>query len=82
MGVDASSKAEREELFTAWRTFLETVAEEAFALLGQGRCLAALGKPEAEKPLFEARKLFSALGAEPALAETDALLAEQQPAAP
>ena len=27
VGVDASSSAEREELFAAWRTFLETVAE-------------------------------------------------------
>jgi hypothetical protein len=57
------------------------VAEEAFALLGQGRCLASLGNPEAEKPLLEARRLFSSLGAEPALAEAEALLAEQQPAA-
>jgi len=63
-----------------WALF-GVVAEEAFALLGQGRCLAAIGKPEAEKPLLEARKLFAGLGAEPALREIEALLAEQQPAA-
>jgi class 3 adenylate cyclase/tetratricopeptide (TPR) repeat protein len=66
------------EAASRWALF-GVVAEEAFALLGQGRCLAALGKPEAEKPLLEARRLFSSLGAEPALAETEALLAEHQP---
>jgi tetratricopeptide (TPR) repeat protein len=67
------------EAASRWALF-GMVVEEAFALLGQGRCLAALGKPEAEKPLLEARTLFAKLGAEPALAEVDALLAEQQPA--
>jgi class 3 adenylate cyclase/tetratricopeptide (TPR) repeat protein len=67
------------EAASRWALF-GVVAEEAFALLGQGRCLAALGKTEAEKPLLEARKLFASLGAEPALVETEALLAEQQPA--
>jgi len=28
VGVDVSSQAEREELFAAWRGFLETVAEQ------------------------------------------------------
>ena len=50
--------------------------EEAQALLGQGRCLTALGRaPEAAAPLAAAREVFIHLGAKPALAETDALLA-------
>jgi tetratricopeptide (TPR) repeat protein len=63
-----------------WREF-GNVPERAYALLGQGRCLAALGKREAEKPLRDARELFTAMGYRPALAETEALL-EQTAAAP
>ena len=49
--------------------------EEAQALLGQGRCLVALGKaPEAAAPLAAAREIFVRLGAKPALAETDGLM--------
>ena len=33
VGVDASSPAERDELFTAWRRFLETVAEQTPTVL-------------------------------------------------
>ena len=33
VGVDVSSDAERDELFAAWRTFLETVAEESPCVL-------------------------------------------------
>jgi len=51
--------------------------EEAQALLGQGRCLVALGRaPEAAQPLVQAREIFERLGARPSLAETDAFLAE------
>ncbi len=51
--------------------------EEGHALLGQGRCLVALGRaPEAAAPLAAAREIFARLGAKPALAETDALLAQ------
>jgi class 3 adenylate cyclase len=51
------------------------VPEEAFALLGQGRCLLGLGRePEAVPVLQAAREIFVRLGAAPALAETDALL--------
>ena len=47
--------------------------EEAQALLGQGRCLVALGKtPEAAAPLAAAREIFARLGAKPALAEAEA----------
>ena len=57
-----------------WRTF-GVVPEQAFALLGQGRCLVALGHlTEAAQPLSQARDIFQELQAAPALAETDALL--------
>jgi tetratricopeptide (TPR) repeat protein len=49
--------------------------EEAQALLGQGRCLVALGRaPEAAAPLVAAREIFARLGARPALAETKVVL--------
>ncbi len=49
--------------------------EEGQALLGQARCLVALGRaPEAEAPLAAAREIFARLGAKPALAETDELI--------
>jgi class 3 adenylate cyclase len=51
--------------------------EEGHALLGQGRCLVALGRaPEAAAPLAAAREIFARLGARPALAETDEWLAK------
>ena len=50
--------------------------EEGHALLGQGRCLAALGRaPEAAAPLAAAREIFARLGAKPALEKTEAVLA-------
>ncbi|PWU23428.1 MAG: hypothetical protein C5B48_08610 [Candidatus Rokuibacteriota bacterium] len=63
-----------------WRDF-GTVPERAYALLGQGRCLAALGDPEAEAPLREARELFASMGYKPALTETEALLGATEAAA-
>ncbi len=57
------------------------VPERAYALLGHGRCLAALGKPGAEGPLREAKELFASMGYKPALLETEALLAETVAAA-
>jgi class 3 adenylate cyclase/tetratricopeptide (TPR) repeat protein len=57
-----------------WERF-GVVTERAFALLGQGRCLVEVGRPEgATEPLRTARGLFAAMGAQPSLAETDALL--------
>jgi hypothetical protein len=57
-----------------WHTF-GVVPEQAFALLGQGRCLVALGRTtEAVQPLSLSRDIFKDLQAAPALAETDALL--------
>lgn len=58
-----------------WREF-GNVPERAYALLGQGRCLVTLGDAAAEVPLAEARELFAAMGYEPALAETEKLLAD------
>ncbi len=68
------------EAAARWQNF-GNVPERAYALLGRGRCLIDLGQPEAEKPLREARDLFTSMGYKPALAETDALL-EQVAAAP
>jgi class 3 adenylate cyclase/tetratricopeptide (TPR) repeat protein len=57
-----------------WERF-GIVPEEAFALLGQGRCLLDLSRAtEAEHILQRAREIFEMLQAGPALAETDALL--------
>jgi len=73
----AGERAEAAQLYAEaaerWCTF-GNVPERAYALLGQGRCLAALGKPDADEPLGEARELFASMGFGPALAETDALL--------
>ena len=55
--------------------------ERAYALLGQGRCLAALGNPESEVPLREARDLFASMGFTPAVAEVDSLLSSPKAAA-
>jgi tetratricopeptide (TPR) repeat protein len=61
------------EAIERWRAFGD-VQELAYALLGYGRCLAALGNRQAEEPLREARDLFASMGYKPALGETDALL--------
>jgi tetratricopeptide (TPR) repeat protein len=56
--------------------------ERAHSLLGQGRCLIALERPdEAAGALGEARDIFAQLRAVPALAETQALLGESEAAA-
>jgi hypothetical protein len=68
------------EAAEGWRK-LGNVPERAYALLGQGRCLRALGDPAAEHPLTEARELFASMGYRPALAETEALLQQAQAAA-
>ncbi len=50
--------------------------EEAFALLGQGRCLLALHRADEALPvLHRARDLFAAMGARPALAGVESLMA-------
>jgi class 3 adenylate cyclase/tetratricopeptide (TPR) repeat protein len=67
------------EAAARWQEF-GNVPERSYALLGQGRCLRTLGRPEADAPLREARDLFASMGYKPALAETEALL--EQAAAP
>ena len=57
-----------------WQRF-GVVPEQAFALLGQGRCLVGLARPtEAVPVLRQAREIFDTLQAAPALAESGALL--------
>jgi hypothetical protein len=57
-----------------WHNF-GVPCEEAQALLGQGRCLVALGRAEeAREPLSRASQVFERLGAKPALAEVEGLL--------
>ena len=63
-----------------WRTF-GNVPERAYALLGQGRSLAAQGQAEAHEPLRAARELFTSIGYKPARAECEALLGEDEAAA-
>lgn len=66
----ASDAADRWERFGV-------VPEQAFALLGQGRCLIGLSRPTEAAPVLQhAREIFDRLQAAPALAETDALLAQ------
>jgi hypothetical protein len=50
--------------------------EHGQALLGLGRCLLALGRPDASGALAAARELFTQLDAGPLAAETDELLTE------
>jgi class 3 adenylate cyclase/tetratricopeptide (TPR) repeat protein len=58
-----------------WEAF-GVVTEEAVALLGQGRCLLGLSRPsDASDALDRARGLFTKCGMEPAMEETDRLLA-------
>jgi class 3 adenylate cyclase/tetratricopeptide (TPR) repeat protein len=61
-----------------WRRF-GIVPERAHALLGQARCLVALGRPAAAEPAGEARHLFAALGAAPLVAAADAVLERARP---
>jgi class 3 adenylate cyclase/tetratricopeptide (TPR) repeat protein len=64
----------------AWRDF-GVPFEEGQALLGQGRCLLALGQAaEAARPLAQAREIFERLRAKPALTEVDRLLEGITPA--
>ena len=56
--------------------------EKAYALLGQSRSLLALGNLGSEEPLREARRLFSVMGYNAALAETRTLLEETTAPAP
>ena len=57
-----------------WKEFGH-VPEHAYALLGSGRCLRALGQGQAEASLRQARDMFAAMGYQPARLESEALLA-------
>ena len=58
-----------------WHSFTDVV-EEAFALLGFGRCLIALDRPDEAAPVLEtARDMFAKMGARPAHSEAESLLA-------
>ena len=63
-----------EQAAKRWHAF-GGVPGRAEALLGEGRCLISLGRPGAEEPLAEARTLFSSMGYEAGLAESENLLA-------
>jgi tetratricopeptide (TPR) repeat protein len=78
-GEHAEAAAFYGEAAERWREF-GNVPERAYALLGQGRCLLALGDLEVGKALREARELFESMGYKPARAETETLL--EQAAAP
>jgi tetratricopeptide (TPR) repeat protein len=67
------------EAAAGWEQF-GNVPERAYALLGRGRCLIALGEAGAQEPLEHARAIFASMGYEPALAETEALLEQTAPA--
>jgi predicted ATPase len=74
-GDRAQAATAYEDVAQQWRDFGD-VPELAYALLGQGRCLAGLGAPNAAPPLEEARDLFASMSYQPALHETERLLAE------
>jgi class 3 adenylate cyclase/tetratricopeptide (TPR) repeat protein len=63
------------EAAARWQQFGD-VPEHAYALVGQGRCLVALADPAAEQPLRQAAELFNSMGYRPALAKTEALIAQ------
>lgn len=78
-GAHHEAAAGYAEAAERWQAFGD-VPERAYALLGQGRCLHALGDQAAADPLREARALFESLGYRPALAETDGLLGDTEAA--
>jgi class 3 adenylate cyclase len=79
-GDHAGAAALYADAAARWEAFRD-VPERAYALLGEGRCLAALGDPEAEASLRGARDIFAALEYRPALAETETLLGLDEAAA-
>jgi tetratricopeptide (TPR) repeat protein len=68
--ADAFSRASEE-----WCAY-GAALEHAYAVLGEGRCLVALGDQVADERLREARRLFSEMGASPRVEECDSLLAQ------
>jgi class 3 adenylate cyclase/tetratricopeptide (TPR) repeat protein len=84
VAADAALAEAHRDLPTASATYADAadrwerhgvLPEQAFALLGLGRCLLGLGRPTGATPVLQrARAIFERLGAAPALAVTDALL--------
>jgi class 3 adenylate cyclase/tetratricopeptide (TPR) repeat protein len=75
-GKHAEAAALFADAAARWEQF-QVPWEQAQALLGRGRCLLMLARPaEAREPLRTAREIFSSLGARPALADVDRLLAQ------
>ena len=64
-----------------WGDYLQAL-EHALALLGQGRCLARMGRPEGEPVLRVAQERLRALGARPSAAEAASLLRGLPPGPP
>jgi class 3 adenylate cyclase/tetratricopeptide (TPR) repeat protein len=61
------------EAAAGWSTYRNTL-EHALTLLGQGRCLTQLGRPEAERALRVALQRLEALGARPSAVQARKLL--------
>jgi hypothetical protein len=72
-GDHATAATAYADAATRWRRFGD-MPELAYAQLGQGRCLVALGTPGADGPLREAQELFTTMGYAPTVSDTDALL--------
>jgi hypothetical protein len=72
-GDSAEAAALYADAAERWKEF-GNIPEQAYALLGEGRCLVASGGPGAENPLREAHKLFAAMGYKPALSQAEELL--------
>ncbi len=73
---DLRNAAERyEDAAARWDGFGARL-EHANAILGQGRCLAALDDPSADRMLREARALFDDMDARPSVTECDSLIAQ------
>ncbi len=73
---DLRNAAQRyEDAAARWHGFGAQL-EHAHALLGQGRCLAALNDPTADSTLRQARALFDDMDARPRITECDSLIAQ------
>jgi class 3 adenylate cyclase/tetratricopeptide (TPR) repeat protein len=77
LAADAADHAQAADLYaqaaSGWQEF-GNIPERAYALLGQGRSLCALGRHQAKQPLRQARDLFASLRYDRARAETESLL--------
>jgi tetratricopeptide (TPR) repeat protein len=72
-GESESAAARYAEAAAGWNAYGQAL-EHALALLGQGRCLARLGRPDAQSVLRVAHHHLTTLGARPSAAEAGALL--------